>query len=226
MGSSTKGPTGWTMTTRTVSMTWGNARPLRLTPSLCAGSRSRSALMSPIRGSCGRRPSSPISRRNNATRHPSARPVGVSGADANEPACPTVPPATSREPLPPSGRIRMPADWSQVLGCGLPRAGAFHQAFRSTDGPAPGDRVELVLDGVGASGTVRLNGFTLGSLPAGQASSRFAITTLLRRAMRWPWKIELPALISARPLPPHPAPEGRPGERMVEIRLEIYPARE
>lgn len=114
----------------------------------------------------------------------------------------------------------MPCDWSVSLGADFRGRVAYTRRFRRPTGLAPGQRVELVLDGVDALGWVSLNGTRLLEIPPGGAPARIEIAELLADRNELVVEVELPAAES-RPLRPA-GREHSAGGHFGEVRLEIH----
>ncbi|MBT4867684.1 MAG: hypothetical protein HON53_21495 [Planctomycetaceae bacterium] len=79
------------------------------------------------------------------------------------------------EPL----RIKLPAVWNDLFG---PVTGnvRFRRSFGKPTNLESNERVFLCFDGIGGTGTVRLNGGELGTLDGKQTSARYDVTRLLK----------------------------------------------
>ena len=125
---------------------------------------------------------------------------------------------TTPGPLPPACRVHVPATGWLAFGAEFRGRAVFTRRFGRPTGLAAGDRVDLVLERIDAGGTVTLNGTTLGTLPGGQPSSRFDITSRLQR------RNELTVEVEWRPPPSRPEQENPSGSLIGEVRLEIHGA--
>jgi len=132
------------------------------------------------------------------------------------------PPGTAVGELPPSDWVVMPADWNVTLGPSFCGRVAFHRRFGRPTGLGPADRVDLVIDGVGPSGSVRLNGESLGEIPLGWQVWRCDVTTRLRQRNELIVEIERPPVTDGKPPIPRPGRDGLPGRLMEGVRLEIF----
>ena len=126
--------------------------------------------------------------------------------------------------LPAAGRLLLPADWGGTLGDGFRGRVAYLRRFGRPTGLTAADRVELVITRVDAWASVRLNGRTLGEIPAGGLLGRYDITRQLARRNELVVEVELPRLTD-RSLPlARPGRAGLPGGLVGEVRLAILTA--
>ncbi|HPM81075.1 MAG TPA: hypothetical protein PLF81_10260 [Candidatus Anammoximicrobium sp.] len=132
------------------------------------------------------------------------------------------PPGTGTSELPPSGWVVMPADWNATLGPSFCGRVAYHRRFGRPTGLGPADRVDLVIDGVDASGSVRLNGESLGEIPLGWQVWRCDVTARLRPRNELIVEVERTPVIDGKPPIPRPGRDGLPGRLMGDVRLEIF----
>jgi beta-galactosidase/beta-glucuronidase len=121
-----------------------------------------------------------------------------------------------------SGRVALPCDWSTSLGADFRGRVAYTRRFQRPTGLSPGQRVELVLDGVDAFGSVSLNGSGLLEIPPGGAPARVDIAPLLTDRNELVVEVELPSADEAVVRPP--GREHSPGGLYGEVRLEIHDA--
>ncbi len=129
---------------------------------------------------------------------------------------------TENNELPPPGRIAMPSDWSATLGPDFRGRVAYHRRFGRPTGLGAADRVELVVERVDALGSVRLNGETLGEIPAGGQAWRCDVTARLAPRNELIVEVELPQGADRSPPIPRPGRAGLPGGLVGEVRLEIF----
>lgn len=121
-----------------------------------------------------------------------------------------------------SGRVTMPCDWSTSLGADFRGRVAYTRRFQRPTGLSPGQRVELVLDGVDAFGSASLNGSRLLEIPPGGKPARVDIAPLLADRNALVVEVELPPA-GEEPMRP-PDREQSPGGLYGEVRLEIHDA--
>lgn len=76
-------------------------------------------------------------------------------------------------------RVRMPASWIELFGA-EPGRGEFTRHFQWPTNLEPEERVWLVLDGVGGTGIVRLNGEPLSPSLGSSRTAEYDITSCLR----------------------------------------------
>lgn len=123
--------------------------------------------------------------------------------------------------VPPSGRLTMPADWGATLGADFCGRVAYHRRFGRPTGLGPADRVELAIDRVDALGSVRLNGESLGEIPAGGQPWRCDVTARLRRRNELIVEVELPHVPHGTPPVSRSGREDLSGGLTGEVWLEI-----
>jgi beta-galactosidase/beta-glucuronidase len=85
------------------------------------------------------------------------------------------------EDVPPSGRLTIPADWSETLGADFRGRVRYTRRFHRPTGLIEGQRVWLAVERVEATGAVSLNGQMLGPAAAKGGPFRFDVTDLLAR---------------------------------------------
>jgi hypothetical protein len=118
--------------------------------------------------------------------------------------------------------MRLPADWSQVLGDFRGRV-RFMRSFHRPTGLTPGTHVALVIDAVDARATVMLNGQLLGTCGGPGFAARFNIRPHLQLRNELAIDVELPYELAsdarfARP----PGRESASGGGLVgDVYLEI-----
>ncbi len=123
----------------------------------------------------------------------------------------TLPPAT-----PASGKLNVPADWSEVLGADTPGPVRFSRHFQAPARLEPHERLFLVFTGIDAAGTVRVNGSELTKITSGYPHrSSYDITPLLKPRNL----LEIDVLVP--PDAPRYGREGQAGGLMREIALEV-----
>lgn len=132
------------------------------------------------------------------------------------------PPGTAVGALPPSGWVVMPADGSATLEPSFCGRVAFRRRFGRPTGLGPADRVDLVIAGVDASGSVRLNDESLGELPLGGQVWRCDVTARLRPRNELIVAVERTPLTDGEPPIPRPERDALPGSLMGGVRLEIF----
>ncbi len=132
------------------------------------------------------------------------------------------PPGTGTSELPASGRVVLPANGAATSTPDFCGRVAYHRRFGRPTGLGPADRVDLVIDGVGPSGSVRLNGESLGEIPVGGRAWRCNVTTRLRQRNELVVEVERTPLTDGEPPIPRPGRDGLPGRRMGDVRLEIF----
>jgi hypothetical protein len=81
--------------------------------------------------------------------------------------------------LPPSGRVKMPADWSSICGADFRGRVRFRRRFHWPTPLTPRERVWLVFESVAGSAQVRLNDEVLGEFSADQTPAEFDVTARL-----------------------------------------------
>jgi hypothetical protein len=117
----------------------------------------------------------------------------------------------------------MPADWGESLGTGFRGRVEYSRCFNRPTGLEPGQRVDLVLEGLDAFGSVALNGQRLGDIDAGAAAVRIDISSLLADRNHLVVEVELPSADDSGNSPQRPAGrEHLPGGLYGEVRLEIH----
>ena len=117
-------------------------------------------------------------------------------------------PSPDCEPaLPAAGRLKLPGDWSCVLGDGFRGTARLERNFNWPAQLASGERVLLVITAVTGSGEVSLNGQALGQCSQLVLPWQQDVTSLLERRNRLEIVLES-----------HSAAGGLPGE----IRLDIH----
>lgn len=79
----------------------------------------------------------------------------------------------------PRGRVTMPADWQSLFDAAVTRA-SFRRTFHKPSNLDPNERVFLVLDAVGGTGTIALNGKPAGELTDSDRPQRFDVTDALQ----------------------------------------------
>jgi beta-galactosidase/beta-glucuronidase len=87
--------------------------------------------------------------------------------------------AHDNRPLPQSGRVTLPADWSQSLGADFRGQVRFLRRFNCPTGLDHEYRVYLVVEGVESFGDVSLNGVNLGTTQGRGVAFRADITSQL-----------------------------------------------
>jgi hypothetical protein len=109
------------------------------------------------------------------------RPVSDSEASHDAPGLMSAIPDGTRQfgGLPPAGTVKFPASWSEVLG-EFRGTVEFRRPFNRPTNLSGGDRVDLVLAGVGGMADVRVNGVHVGGVLASETQGRFDITSHLR----------------------------------------------
>ena len=128
----------------------------------------------------------------------------------------TLPPAPAA-----SGKLNVPADWSEVLGADTPGPVRFSRHFQAPARLEPHERLFLVVGGIDAAGTVRVNGTELAEITGGYPHrSSYDITALLAPRNL----LEIDVLV-----PPEALRYGRDGqagglvrEIALEVRSEAY----
>ncbi len=117
---------------------------------------------------------------------------------------------------PHSGKLNLPADWSEVLPAGFPGPVRFSRHFQAPARLEEHERLFLVVGGIDAAGVVRVNGTQLGEITDGYpASAAYDITALL--APRNLLEID----VSVPPGAPRYGRDGKAGGLVREIRLEV-----
>lgn len=88
-------------------------------------------------------------------------------------------PAASGSDWQHSGRVKMPAEWSAIFG---PAAGTvrFRRRFHRPTNLDDDERVWIVFDALGGTGTVLVNGAKLGELVTSATPQRFDMTAELQ----------------------------------------------
>lgn len=81
-------------------------------------------------------------------------------------------------PLPPSGKVKLPCDWHELLGDfrGTIR---FRRAFHTPTGLNLGEQVWLIIDAFYEESSVKLNDKPLGEFSTADCPARYNITALL-----------------------------------------------
>jgi beta-galactosidase/beta-glucuronidase len=116
----------------------------------------------------------------------------------------------------------MPCDWSNSLGAEFRGRVAYTRPFQRPTGLSLGQRVELVLEGIDAFGSVSLNGSPLIEIPSGGEQARVDVAPLLVDRNELVVEVELPPADEEPTRPP--GREQSPGGLYGEVRLEIHDA--
>jgi beta-galactosidase/beta-glucuronidase len=116
----------------------------------------------------------------------------------------------------------MPADGGAAPGADFRGRVSYRRRFGRPTGLDAADRVELVIDCVGAFGCVALNGQELGEIAAGGSPWRCDITARLQPRNELAIEVELPQLAADGPSLVRPGRDGLPGGLIGEVRLEMY----
>jgi hypothetical protein len=82
-------------------------------------------------------------------------------------------------PLPAAGTVRLPASWQDLFGDFRGRV-RFRRRFHPPSNIEAGDRLAIVFDGAGGTGSVALNGHGLGQLDSATGAKSFEATGLLQ----------------------------------------------
>jgi hypothetical protein len=117
--------------------------------------------------------------------------------------------------LPAAGRMKMPADWSGLLGADFLGRVRYRRTFQKPTGLESGERVWLVVEGPRSRAVVELNRKRLGD-----AGERFDVTGLLENYNRLEILVEHPA-VDASGAPVDDNATGETGGLVGEVRLEI-----
>ena len=125
--------------------------------------------------------------------------------------------------LPPSGKMKLPADWGATLGDEFRGRVRFIRNFGRPTGLGPHDRVELVIAHVDAWADVYLADQLLGSVPLAARETRFAIQSQLNARNRLVIEVELPREEGDSARLSRAGREEMPGGIVGEVRLEIVP---
>lgn len=80
--------------------------------------------------------------------------------------------------LPPAGNVRLPASWQHLFGDFRGRV-CFRRRFHPPSNVTAADRLSIVLDAAGGTGTVSVNGRCLGTFDGRARSAAFDMTGLL-----------------------------------------------
>lgn len=126
--------------------------------------------------------------------------------------------------LPPPGKLDMPADWDQSPGRDFHGRVNYSRSFGAPTGLEAGDRVELVVERVNASGQVWFNGVPLGEIPAGANTSRFDVRRLLKPRNQLVVQVCRPKQSPSDLALPQAESGDSPGGLLGEVRLEIFAA--
>ncbi|HEX4142103.1 MAG TPA: hypothetical protein VHY91_01025 [Pirellulales bacterium] len=126
------------------------------------------------------------------------------------------------EPLPPAGRMVMPADWSEPLGRDFRGRVRFLRSFGRPTRLEPDEQVWLVCDGVDLTGWALLNGEQLGPLPGFRQPASFDVTSRLKERNELAIDVELPPLSYDDEQQLRPDRAGLAGGVIGEVRLEIF----
>ena len=123
--------------------------------------------------------------------------------------------------LPPSGRLKMPADWSSVCGTDFQGRVRFRRRFHWPTPLTPRERMWLVFESVAVSALVRLNDCDLGEFSADQTPAEFDVTARLAATnvlvVDVSCPLERPAEASSGSAAPLAG--GLPAEIRLEVRL-------
>ena len=81
--------------------------------------------------------------------------------------------------LPPTGTVKIPADWAATLGPTFRGRVLYKRRFGRPSNLAQNERIDLVLHKINGLATITLNGNQLGETKIGESACRFELTTLL-----------------------------------------------
>jgi hypothetical protein len=126
-------------------------------------------------------------------------------------------------PLPPSGTMRTPGDWSESLGSEFRGRVAMTRRFGRPLNLSVACRLFLTLDGVDARARLWLNGELLGIIPWGRFAARFELPFPLQPRNELRIEIDCPAMPGE--LAERYRPRGRdglPGGLTGDVALEIH----
>ena len=143
---------------------------------------------------------------------PLARSVGVADSSVS---------ASVQQALPPSGRVRMPADWGSALGADFRGCVRYRRRFNRPSGLEPHERVWLVLEGADGWGEVSLGGKPLGRLGGYSLAAGFDVTPLVEDRNELAVDVTLPHRDAAGEQPLRSGRAHLPGGLVGEVRLEI-----
>jgi hypothetical protein len=115
-----------------------------------------------------------------------------------------------------TGTVNVPADWGEILNHEFAGPVRFSRHFQAPSQLEPHERLFVVVQGIDAAGTVRVNETELGQITGGYpASAAFDITPLLAPRNRLEIDVTVP------PGTPRYGREGKAGGIVREIRLEV-----
>ncbi len=123
--------------------------------------------------------------------------------------------------LPPAGRMAMPADWGESLGCAFRGRVAYRRRFGQPTGVESAERVWLVCDGAEAWATLTVNGERLGDVNGPASRSEFDVTALLRERNELTATVECPRRTADGRFADRGERSALPGGLVGEVRLEI-----
>ena len=132
--------------------------------------------------------------------------------------------AEAAGPVPPAGRMTIPADWEETLGNEFYGRVRYERHFHCPTGLVQQDQVFVVIDQLDALGSVRLNGQQLGDIPPAAQATRFEITILLQQRNQLEIIVDLPVTDAESAPFPRPDREQLAGGLIGEVKLEIHSA--
>jgi beta-galactosidase/beta-glucuronidase len=82
-------------------------------------------------------------------------------------------------PLPLPGKVKMPCDWSELLGNDFQGTVLFRRIFHTPTGLDLGEQVWLAFDAVRSTAKIVLNGQPIGEFSTSDCPARYNITAIL-----------------------------------------------
>ena len=120
-------------------------------------------------------------------------------------------------PLPPAGRVEMPADWSAALGADFRGRVRYVRSFGCPTNLAPGDVVSLSFAAAVGQLSIAINGHSLGQYGGSTLPVSFDITRRLRDRNELVVEVEHPVLADET----FASDDAQPGGLVGEVRLQI-----